>query len=602
MEQAKALLREEERYALLYGESRNLGMSLRNFARSVWGRRPDLAVKWAEMAVRWEPWDAYSWTTLTQARLRASDTEAALALAWEAAERFPENDVARNGLAELLKEAGRLDEAEAVYRQAVVDFPDDDYARNGLATLLREMGRLKEAEAVYRQTMVAIPTDPVARNGLAEILKETNRLEEAEAVYRQTMQKFPTDAIAPVGLAAVLRLQGPEHWEKALRLVEEVLRGGRNQAAAWAEKGRLLEKMERLMEAADAFERSRSVERASAPQVGSVTSQQRETERQKRATHEVASAGNQASGGREATAIEGMSAPQAGTVAGQRQATERPKDSGPVRYQAELGPLKTSDDSGNPTSGKVPEARPAYRAARLSRSQRAAWTSEARFLRRWARHGDDPERGRSPLELRRRAESLLDKVLSDQPHDRRAVVEKGLLLLDDGRFDEARELLSESAGRWPGTPVLLAALARVEREQARARSLRLREETKAEVFEAPDQLRALGAGFEPLIHLQKGRAVLALQDGQLRRELAAKELDKLHQWMRPHLDPESDSFEAWWSRRLNDQVFLPIPADADIRPDDVDDLSSRMEERAAEIDVLDETYGLKKDPRALTLA
>lgn len=68
--------------------------------------------------------------------------------------------------------------------------------------------------------------------------------------------------------------------------------------------------------------------------------------------------------------------------------------------------------------------------------------------------------------------------------------------------------------------------------------------------------------------------------------------------MLPNLEPELDTFEAWWSRRLNEQVFLPLSPDSEVRPDDVDELSGRLDARAAEVDALDEAYGLRKDPRA----
>ena len=215
--------------------------------------------------------------------------------------------------------------------------------------------------------------------------------------------------------------------------------------------------------------------------------------------------------------------------------------------------------------------------------------------------GGDPANGKSPDELRRQAESLLVQILQERPEDTRALAEKGLLLLDSGTLEEARELLAGAVARLPGTPVLLTALARVEREHARSLALRLGQESQAKVFEAPDRLRSLGGRFEPLIHLQKGRAVLSLQDGQIRRDLAAKELNRLHIWMRPHLI-EGDSFESWWSRRLNEQVFLPIQPEADIRSEDVDEIANRIEAHAPEIDTLDESFGLKKDPGTIPIA
>jgi tetratricopeptide (TPR) repeat protein len=601
--QAKDLLREEEQYALLYGDSGNLVRSLTSFTSAVWDRDPELAVQWAEMALSWEPWNVYSWSTLTQARWKAQGLAAALPLAWETEERFPENAAARSGLAEILKESGRLAEAEAIYRQAIEDFPTNSFVRNGLAELLKETGRLAEAEAiyrqaimdfpnnavartglaeilketghlaeaeaVYRQAMVDFPTNSFVRNGLAELLKETGRLIEAAAVYRQAMVDFPTNAIAPIGLAAVLRLQGSGHWEEALGLVERVSRGGQNRSAALAEKGRLLERMERWTEAAESFETSRSFSRPlESPPSG-----------------ELGSLADQETEGPNELKVE--------------------EEKVPGRPPQAPGELKNFDfvvkspalEERAPTAQRIAKSRSEYRVTVLSRNQRAAWTSEARFLRQWARRGGNSDQGKSPGVLRRQAESLLKEVLCAHPNDVRALAEKGLLLLDSAHLKEARDLLTGAVERLPGTPTLLAALARLEREEARAESLRLSEESIREVFEAPDRLRLLGGGFEPLIHLQKGRAVLVLQDGQIRRDLAAKELDKLHKWVRPHLEPELKSFEAWWGHRLNEQVFLPIQPDTKVESEDVEGISTRLAAHAAEIDALEEAFGLRKDSR-----
>lgn len=367
-----------------------------------------------------------------------------------------------------------------------------------------------------------------------------------------------------MGLAAVLRLKGPEFWKEALSFVNRVLSMRQNQAAAFAEKGRILERMGQRTEAAEAFEKSRL--RGTSPGV-----------RLGNAYQQVP--------------------PQSHPLT-----DERPNQE-PARLDKE--PVTRV-----PTSGAVPQivsrisheqAEPPAR-LRLKRSMRAARTSEARFYRRWARRGGDPEHGRLPGELRRQAEALLNSILVIHPNDSHALAEKGFLLIESGELQEAQKLLEGALERLPGTPLFLSALARVEREQARAKSLRLSDESKTMVFAAPDRLRRLIGGFEPLIHLQKGRAVLALHDGQVRRDLAAKEFNRLHEWMRPHLEPDLESFEAWWSQRLNEQVFLPLPPDAHVMPEVVEELSLRLDARAVKIDFLDEAYSLRKDPRAVAVA
>ena len=84
---------------------------------------------------------------------------------------FPLNVFAFTVLGEVLKAAGKLAEAESVYRETVQRFPDNVVARNGLAGVLKAGGKLAEAESVYRETVQCFPNDVFARNGLAEVLK-----------------------------------------------------------------------------------------------------------------------------------------------------------------------------------------------------------------------------------------------------------------------------------------------------------------------------------------------------------------------------------------------------------------------------------------------
>ena len=254
--EAEELVKAERRYAEKTGDSFPLCRSLTRFANDICEKYPEQAVRWAEEARLWEPWNAYPWTVLIKAirqdRTRSDDS--ALNVAWEAIERFPDDLYARSGLAEVLKEAGRLREAEEVYRETIERFPDDVVARNGLANVLKDAGNLGEAEAIYRGTMRKFPDDVVARTGRAEVLKDAGRLEDAEAVYRETIDKFPDDVVALTALAATLRLLGKDRLSEASTLVDRVLKGEPTNAEAWMEKGRILAELDQHEEANAAFE------------------------------------------------------------------------------------------------------------------------------------------------------------------------------------------------------------------------------------------------------------------------------------------------------------------------------------------------------------
>ena len=123
----------------------------------------------------------------------------------------------------MLKSLERFDEAEAEYRETKTRFPNDVVARNGLAEVLKSLERFDDAAAEYRETKARFPNDVVVRNGLAEVLKLLERLDEAEAEYRETKARFPNDSVACAGLAGVLaaqhRLEDAElAYRKALTL------------------------------------------------------------------------------------------------------------------------------------------------------------------------------------------------------------------------------------------------------------------------------------------------------------------------------------------------------------------------------------------------
>ncbi len=617
LQAAEELLAEEERFAEVSGDSYSLVRSLCTFASASRQTLPRQAVQWADTARRWEPWDAYSWTTLVKALAEWKGAEAALTLAWASVERFPENATARTGLAEVLKAAGRLEEAEQVYREAgdrfpddahaltglaevlkaagcleeaeqvyreAVDrFPDDEVARNGLAEVLKATDRLEEAEQVYRETVDRFPDDEVARNGLAEVLKAADRLEEAELVYREAVDRFPDNAyartglaevlkaadrleeaelvyreavdrfpdnvVARNGLAAVLRLRGPAFLDEALNLVDGVLKRQPGRKETLAEKARILESMGRFEEAAEAYAQ------------GHQESQEAETST------------------RESTSRDGTEASAQTRIAGTTGAVTAPNHVPRDAYPLE--PSLPSEVRETPTAYGLP--------IRRNRQDRARWTSEARFYRRWARIGGGTGPARLPEALRDRADGLLHQVLSLWPQDAKALAERALLRLDAGRWSEARALILSALDILPATPALLASLARVEREEARAEKKTLRE-AQAAVLDPSLRLRALNPAFQPLAHLQKGRAFLALTDGMDRLHGAAKELTHLRQWIRPFLGRTEDRFEKWWGGRIEERVFFQIGPEPEVQTTEVETVTAILAERSAEIDLLEEDF------------
>jgi tetratricopeptide (TPR) repeat protein len=162
-------------------------------------------------------------------------------------EEFPQNVVARTGLAEVLKGMGRAEDALQEYESTVKEFPQDVFARTGRAEVLKGMGRLEEALREYESTVEEFPQNVVARNGLAEVLKGMGRLEDALQQYEAIVKEFPQSAFARTGRAEVLKGMG--RLEDALPEYESIVKEFPQEVFARTGRAEVLKGMGRLEDA-----------------------------------------------------------------------------------------------------------------------------------------------------------------------------------------------------------------------------------------------------------------------------------------------------------------------------------------------------------------
>ena len=171
--------------------------------------------------------------TLTDSVTRAGDT---------LGPDHPSTLASRNNLAYAYRDAGRLDEAIALYEQTLEDHtrilgphhPDTLTSRNNLAYAYQAAGRLDEAIALYEQTLedhtrILGPHHPdtlTSRNNLAYAYQAAGRLDEAIALYEQTLEDRT-------------RILGPDH--------PDTLISRHNLASAYRAAGRA-EEAEKLFE------------------------------------------------------------------------------------------------------------------------------------------------------------------------------------------------------------------------------------------------------------------------------------------------------------------------------------------------------------------
>lgn len=155
----------------------------------------------------------------------------------------PEHPGALHLLGVLAHQTGHHAAAAELIGHAVARAPRDAEAHVNLGTVLHALGRLDEAEAVFRRAADLRPDYPQAHYNLGATSRAQGRLEEAAGAFRRAIDLKPDHVDAIANLGAVLQaLEKPEAavtWlERALQLCPghpDILS---NLAATWESLGR----------------------------------------------------------------------------------------------------------------------------------------------------------------------------------------------------------------------------------------------------------------------------------------------------------------------------------------------------------------------------
>lgn len=104
-------------------------------------------------------------------------------------------------------QAGRLPEAERLYREILQFLPDHPETHHALGFALKDQGKMDEALAAFRKVAAVAPNSAAAHNNLGSVLFAQGHLEEAEASYRRAIALQPdlADALKNLGLVLVDR-------------------------------------------------------------------------------------------------------------------------------------------------------------------------------------------------------------------------------------------------------------------------------------------------------------------------------------------------------------------------------------------------------------
>jgi len=150
--------------------------------------------------------------------------------------------------------AGRLDDAETVYRRVLATDPSNVDALHLLGILLNQAGQFELSVEMMQQAVRGRPSDPALRNDLGNALKDAGRLADAEKSYRQVLKQRPDYADAHSNLAALLHAKG--RFAEAEKSARRALALDGKHPQAWNHLGIALSAQSKFEEGVAAFRRA----------------------------------------------------------------------------------------------------------------------------------------------------------------------------------------------------------------------------------------------------------------------------------------------------------------------------------------------------------
>ncbi len=117
----------------------------------------------------------------------------------------PDFAIGHANLGAILGDLGKLTEAEQSQRKAIQLKPDYALAHSNLGAILKDLGKLNEAEQSQRKAIQLKPDYALAHSNLGAILKDLGKLNEAEQSQRKAIQLKPDYALAHSNLGVILK-------------------------------------------------------------------------------------------------------------------------------------------------------------------------------------------------------------------------------------------------------------------------------------------------------------------------------------------------------------------------------------------------------------
>ncbi len=116
----------------------------------------------------------------------------------------------------ILKNIGKLQEAELSYRKAIEIKPDFAEGHYNLGIILKNIGKLPEAELSYRKAIKLNPNNDDAHSNLGILLRDLGKLKEAELSARKAIELNPNLTRAYYSLSLLKYSDEDKIWQKQL--------------------------------------------------------------------------------------------------------------------------------------------------------------------------------------------------------------------------------------------------------------------------------------------------------------------------------------------------------------------------------------------------
>jgi predicted O-linked N-acetylglucosamine transferase (SPINDLY family) len=137
--------------------------------------------------------------------------------------------------------AGRLAEAEAIYRQVLARQPDHHQALQLLGAVAHQVGRYADAIVLFSRAIELAPTEAEYHSNLGLSLTATRELDRAVASFERGLRLAPDNAAIHFNLGAALLEQ--KNFDRAAEAFRTAIRSHPDYAAAYVNLGNALKEM-----------------------------------------------------------------------------------------------------------------------------------------------------------------------------------------------------------------------------------------------------------------------------------------------------------------------------------------------------------------------